>query len=75
MVLGLAQSNAKAENTLFTARHSLVACELSIIISDGVLNIKLTWQGVGSFDIPSTKGLRSHYCKPCMQGLVGIWIR
>ncbi|OQE75043.1 hypothetical protein PENNAL_c0074G03396 [Penicillium nalgiovense] len=25
MVLGLAQSNAKAENTLFTARHSLVA--------------------------------------------------
>lgn len=26
-VLGLAKSNSKAENTLFTARHSLVACE------------------------------------------------
>lgn len=31
MVLGLAQSNSKAENTLFTARHSLVACELENI--------------------------------------------
>jgi hypothetical protein len=42
MVLGLAQSNAKAENTLFTARHSLLACELPMLISDGVLNIELT---------------------------------
>lgn len=27
-ILGLAQSNSRAENTLFTARHSLVACKL-----------------------------------------------
>lgn len=31
-VLGLAQSNPRAENTLFTARHSLVSCECFTIL-------------------------------------------
>lgn len=30
-ILGLAQSNSRAENTLFTARHSLVACKIPSI--------------------------------------------
>lgn len=30
IVLGLARSNTKAENALFTARHSLVACKYTV---------------------------------------------
>lgn len=36
-VLGLAKSNSKAENTLFTARHSLVACESSFLFGYSIL--------------------------------------
>ena len=32
-VLGLAKSNTKAENTLFTARHSLATCKMIALLS------------------------------------------
>jgi hypothetical protein len=45
-VLGLAASNPRAENTLFTARHSLVACELCLPCFFLAINhAKLTFSG------------------------------
>lgn len=45
-VLGLAKSNTKAENTLFTARHSLVACEYQTLShTKSVTDVRLTIPG------------------------------